>query len=60
MEYSMNGAPMFNGLKDLKYELWSSRMKVFLQEQGYDIWKSFVTGYDSSKRENTTAKKELK
>jgi hypothetical protein len=34
--------------------------KVFLREQGYDIWKEFVTGYDSSKREKTTAKKGLK
>jgi hypothetical protein len=34
--------------------------KVFLKAQGYDIWKSVVTGYDSSKREKTTTKKELK
>jgi hypothetical protein len=36
------------------------RTKVFLKAQGYDIWQSVVTGYDSSKREKTTTKKELK
>jgi hypothetical protein len=36
------------------------RKKVFLQAQGHYIWLSDVTGYDSSKREKTVAKKELK
>jgi hypothetical protein len=49
MDYFSNGVPLFNGLNGLKYEMWSRRMKVFLQ----------VTGYDSSKRAKTTAKKEL-
>ena len=35
-------------------------MKVFLQAHGHYIWISFVTGYDSSKREKIVAKKELK
>ena len=35
-------------------------MKLFLQAHGHYIWLSIVTGYDSSKRENTTTKKELK
>jgi hypothetical protein len=39
--------------------MWNIRTKVFLQEQGHYIWLSFVTGYDNSKRENTTSKKEL-
>jgi hypothetical protein len=60
MDYSENGVPLFNGQNGLKYEIWSRRMKVFLQAQGYDIWPSVVTGYDSSKREKTAAKKELK
>jgi hypothetical protein len=34
--------------------------KVFLQAHGYYIWLSVVIGYDSSKREKTAAKKELK
>jgi hypothetical protein len=34
--------------------------KVFLQAHGYDIWQLVVTGYDSSKREKTATKKELK
>jgi hypothetical protein len=38
----------------------SGRTKVFLQEQGYYIWLSVVTWYDSSKREKTATKKELK
>jgi hypothetical protein len=60
MDYSENGVPLFNGQNGLKYEIWSGRTKVFLQAQGYYIWLSFVIGYDSSKRENTAAKKELK
>jgi hypothetical protein len=60
MEYTENGVPMFDGQSGLEYEIWSRRTKVFLQAQGYDIWKSVVTGYDSSKREKTAAKKELK
>jgi hypothetical protein len=55
MDYSENGVPMFNGQNGLKYEIWSGRMKVFLKAQGYDIWKSVATGYDSSKREKTTS-----
>jgi hypothetical protein len=35
-------------------------MKVFLQEQGYCIWLSLITGYDSSKWAKTASKKELK
>jgi hypothetical protein len=42
------------------FEKWSIRMEVFLQEHGHYIWLSIVTGYDSSKREKTTAKKELR
>jgi hypothetical protein len=40
--------------------MWIGRMKEFLQAQGYYIWISIITGYDSSKREKTSAKKELK
>jgi hypothetical protein len=60
MDYSENGVPMFNGQNGLKYEMWSIRMKVFLQAQGHYIWLSVVTIYDSSKMEKTAAKKELK
>jgi hypothetical protein len=60
MDYSENGVPMFNGQNGLKYEMWSIRTKVFLQAQGHYIWLSVVTGYDSSKREKTATKKELK
>ena len=60
MDNSENGVPMFNGQKGLKYEMWSRRTKVFLQTQGHYIWLSFVTRYDSSKREKALAKKELK
>ena len=35
-------------------------MKAFLQAQEHYIWLSVVTGYDSSKREKTAAKKELR
>jgi hypothetical protein len=60
MDYSENGVPLFNGQNGLKYDMWSGRMKLFLQEQGYYIFLSVIIGYDSSKREKTAAKKELK
>jgi hypothetical protein len=60
MDYSENGVPMFNGQNGFKYEMWSIRMKVFLQAQGHYIWLSIVTGYDSSKRVKTATKKELR
>jgi hypothetical protein len=60
MDYSENGVPMFNGQNGFKYEIWSRRTEVFLQAQGHYIWLSVVTGYDSSKREKTASKKELK
>jgi hypothetical protein len=50
MDYSENGVPLFNGENGLKYYLWSGRMKVFLHVQGYYIWLSVITIYDSSKR----------
>jgi hypothetical protein len=57
----MNGVPMFNGQNGLKYEMWSRRMKkFFIQAQGYDIWKSVVTGYNATKKPKTATKKELK
>jgi hypothetical protein len=60
MDYSENGVPMFIGQNGFKYEMWSIRTKVFLQAQGHYIWLSVVTGYDSSKRAKTAAKKELR
>jgi hypothetical protein len=51
---------MFNGQNGFKYEMWSIRKKVFLQAQGHYIWLLVVIGYDSSKREKTTTKKELR
>ena len=60
MDYSENGVPMFNGHNGFKYEMWSIRMKLFLQAQVHYIWLSVVTGYDSSKRAKTAAKKKLK
>jgi hypothetical protein len=60
MDYYENGVPMFNVQNGFKYEMWSRRMKVFLQAQGHYIWLSFVIGYDSSKRAKTPTKKELK
>jgi hypothetical protein len=60
MDYSENGVPMFNGQNGFKYEMWSIRMKVFLHAHGHYIWLSVVTGYDSSKREKSATKKELR
>jgi hypothetical protein len=36
-----NGIPNFNGQK---YAFWSIRMKTYIQEQGFEIWKSIVDG----------------
>ena len=60
MDYSENGVPLFNGQNGLNYDLWSGRMKLFLQAQGYYIWISVIIWYDSSKRAKTATKKELK
>jgi hypothetical protein len=60
MDYSENEVPMFNGQNGFKYEMWSIRTELFLHSQGHYIWLSFVTGYDSSKREKTAAKNELR
>jgi hypothetical protein len=60
MDYSENGVTMFNVHNGLKYEMWSRRKKVFLQEREHYIWLSIVTRFDSSKREKIAAKKELK
>ena len=60
MDYSENGIPMLDGHNCFKYEMCSRRTEVFLQAQGHYIWLSVVTGYDSSKREKTETKKELK
>jgi hypothetical protein len=31
-------------------EMWSIRMKTFLEAHGYDVWKSVVTGYTTTKK----------
>jgi hypothetical protein len=60
MDYTENGAPMFNGHNGLEYEIWSSRTKVILRAQIYDVWKSVVTGYTATKKTKIATKKELK
>jgi hypothetical protein len=58
MECTDNGTPLFDGHN---YFFWIIRMKEFLQAQGFDIWKSIVTGYTTSKKPpNTTSKNELR
>jgi hypothetical protein len=58
MDYIDNGTLMFDGQN---YEIWSSRMKVFLEAHGYDVWYSVVTIYTASKKPlKTASKKELK
>jgi hypothetical protein len=60
MDYSENGVPMFNGQNGFKHEIWSIRRELFLQAQGHYIWLLVFIGYDSSKREKTADKKELR
>jgi hypothetical protein len=50
---------MFNGHNGFKYDMWSIRTELFLQEHGHYIWLSVVTRYDISNRAKTAAKKEL-
>jgi hypothetical protein len=57
MDYMDNGTPLFDGKN---YERWSSRMKIVLEEHGYDVWYSVFTGYTASKKPlKVVAKKEL-
>jgi hypothetical protein len=37
-----NGIPQFDGQK---YAFWSIRMKTYIQEQGFQVWKSIIDGY---------------
>ena len=37
------GTPLFDGLN---YAFWSIRMKVYLQAQGFDIWRIILNTYD--------------
>jgi hypothetical protein len=37
-----NGIPQFDGQR---YSFWSIRMKTYIQEQRFEIWKSIVDGY---------------
>jgi hypothetical protein len=50
MDYAIFGVPWFDGHNGQRYEIWSIKMKVLLQAQGYDVWKSVVTGYIGSKK----------
>jgi hypothetical protein len=60
MEYAIFGVPQFDGQNGQRYETWSIKMKTFLQAQGYDVWKSVVTGYIATKKPKIATKKELK
>jgi hypothetical protein len=60
MEYIMFALPRFDGQNGQRYEMWSISMKTFLEAQGYDVWKSVVTGYTTTKKPYTATKKELK
>jgi hypothetical protein len=42
--YRANEISWFDGHIGLKYDMWNRKMKVFLQEHGYDIWNPIVTG----------------
>jgi hypothetical protein len=58
--YIDNGIPLFDGLIGHNYEMWNIRMKTCLQAHGYDVWKSIVIGYTTTKKPKIAAKKELK
>jgi hypothetical protein len=57
MGYTNNVTPVFDGQN---YEIWISRMKVFLEAQQYDVLNLVVIGYTTSKKPpKTIDKKEL-
>jgi hypothetical protein len=60
MEYPIFGVPQFDGKNGQRYEMWTIKMKFFLQALGYDVWKSIVTGYTAKNKSNTKTKQELK
>jgi hypothetical protein len=42
MDYTNIGIPKFDG-ED--YAFWRRRMKTYVQEQGFDVWRAVVNGY---------------
>jgi hypothetical protein len=60
MEYTENGVPMFHGQISLAYKIWIRMKNVCLKEYGYDIWQSFVIGYNPTKKPKAATKKEFK
>jgi hypothetical protein len=48
-----NGIPQFDGQK---YVFWSTRMKTYIQEHGFQVWKSIVDGYTTPKVPRTNDK----
>jgi hypothetical protein len=62
-KFSWNNSPICSSavFYGQNYEMWNTRMKLFLQAHGFDIWQSVVTGYTTSKKPLKTAtNKELK
>ena len=43
-EFTKHGLPLFDGHN---YAFWSIRMKLFLQSQGVDVWKSCLNTYNA-------------
>jgi hypothetical protein len=60
MEYTMSGVPQFDGQNGHRFEMWSIKMKTFLEAHGYDVWKLVVIGYTATKKPKTARNKELK
>ena len=40
--FSTNKAPLFDGSN---YDFWIMRMRTYLKDLGFDIWRSVETGY---------------
>ena len=52
-----NGIPPFDGRN---FEYWKNRMETYLKDLGVDVWISFASGYNASKKPKTAAQKEAK
>jgi hypothetical protein len=52
-----NGIPPFDGSN---FDYWKNRMETYLKALGADVWISFASGYNASKKPKTSAQKEEK
>ena len=55
--YTVNGSPI---LRKEEYIFWSTRMKIYLNALGHDVWNSVITDYFPPKRIRTPTQNKSK